>query len=157
MNWTFCWLPFDNSSARRGSKVGDPEATQPGDRLTPGAVRRLAIERAEVDELVEDAHPRVEAALLGQVAPRPARQVGGRSALPADLARIRPDDAEADPHGRGLARPVRAEEAEDLAAPDVECQGVEGRGRAEPLRDVVDGKAHAAEDSLESRYPPPER
>jgi len=54
-------------------------------------------------------------------------------------------------HRGRLAGAVRAQEAEDLAARDLEGQAVEGDGRAETLRDVVDLEAHLAEDS---RYPP---
>ncbi len=58
---------------------------------------------------------RVEAALLGQVAERAPREVGRRRAVPADLAVVRAQDPEADPHRRRLARAVGAEEAEDPA------------------------------------------
>ena len=68
--------------------------------------------------------------------------VGDRDAVPAHLARVRPQDPEADPHGRRLAGAVRPEEAEDLAARDVERQGVEGQRRREALRDVIDLEAH---------------
>ena len=68
-------------------------------------------------------------------------------ALPSDLAGVRGDDPEADPHRRRLARSIGAEEAEDLACGDLEGQPVERRGRAESLRHVVDLQAHAAEDS----------
>ena len=74
--------------ASRGG-VGDPEAPQPGGRLATGAVGRLAVQRAEVDELVEDAHPRMETALLGQVAPGPARQLGRSAGRPSGSRRRR--------------------------------------------------------------------
>ena len=129
MNWTFCWLPFDSSSARRVGVLGDPEALQPAERVAARSRRLHAVQRAEVDELVEDGHPRVQAALLGQVAPRPARHLADRPAVPADRPVVGDHDPEADPHRRRLARAVGAEEAEDLAAADLEGQAVEGVGR----------------------------
>ena len=95
--------------------LGDPEAGQPGERLALRAVGGVAVQRRVVDELVEDVHPRVQAALLGQIAPRPPRQLADRPTVPADLAGVGPDDAEADPHRGRLAGTVGAEEAEDLA------------------------------------------
>ena len=127
--------------------LGDAEAGQPGERLALRALGCLAVERPVVDELVEHVHPRVQAALLGQVAPRPARQLAGRPAVPADLAGVGTDDPETDPHRGRLARTVGAEEAEDLAPGDLEGETVEGDGRAEALRDVIDLEAHLAEDS----------
>ena len=122
--------------------LGDAEAIQPAERV-PARPRRLhAVQRAEVDELVEDVHPRVEPALLGQVAPRAARHLADRPAVPADRTVVGDDDPEADPHRRRLARAVGAEEAEDLAATDLEGQAVEGRRAAEALGDVVDLEAH---------------
>ena len=38
--------------------LGDAEAAQPADRGSPGAVGRLAVQRGEVDKLVEHGHPR---------------------------------------------------------------------------------------------------
>ena len=81
----------------------------------PGPVTRQAIERGEVDQLLEDRHPRVQATLLREVAPRATRQLGRRGAVPADLALVGVQDAQADAHRRGLARAVGAEEAEDPA------------------------------------------
>ena len=89
MNWTFCWLPFDSSSARRSAYSGILEAGQPGERVTPRDVGGHPVQRPVVDELIEDAHPRVETALLGQIAPRSPRDVLGRPAVPADRARRR--------------------------------------------------------------------
>ena len=78
--------------------------------------RRRAVQRGEVDELVEDRHPRIQPALLGEVAPRPAGQLGAGRAVPADLAGVRLEDAETDPHRGRLAGAVGAEEAEDRPA-----------------------------------------
>ena len=116
-----------------GAAAGQLRDQEPVQPAQGGATREaggLAIEGREVDELVQHRHPRVETALLGQVAPGPAWQVRGRAAVPANLAGVRVQDPEADPHRRGLAGAVRAEEPEDLAARDVERQRVERKGGA---------------------------
>ena len=133
MSWIFCWLPLDSSSARRSAELGDPEAGQPVERLATGAIRRDAVERCEIGELVDDDHPRVEAALLGQVAPRPRGRTRLSVPFQVTVSAIGLEDAEDDPHRRRLARAVRAEEAEHLAARDLEREAVERDGRAEAL------------------------
>jgi hypothetical protein len=47
-------------------------------------------------------------------------------------------EAGQDPDRRGLAGPVRAEQAEDGAARDVEVEAVEREHRAKPLREAAD-------------------
>ena len=88
MNWTFCWLPFESSSTLRLRVFGDAEAHQPVHGLAPGTIARRAVQLGEVDELVEDRQPRVQPALLGEVAPRPAGQLGAGRAVPAHLAGV---------------------------------------------------------------------
>jgi len=65
-------------------ELGNPESGEPGSRLASGDVTGHAVQAREVDQLVQDAHPRVEAALLGQVAPRAARQPIVVGAVPGD-------------------------------------------------------------------------
>ena len=63
-----------------GAAVGvvrGAEAAQPVQRAAPGAVGRDAVQAGEEQELLEDPHPRVQAALLGQVAPGPSAAGGG--------------------------------------------------------------------------------
>ena len=124
--------------------LGDAEPLQPAERRLARLVRWLAVERGEVDELVEHAHPRIEPALLGQIPPGAPRDLGHGLAVPADLAVVGVEDAEADPHRGGLAGAVRAEEPEDLAARHAERQPVERERGGEPLRDVIDLEAHEA-------------
>ena len=38
MNWTFCWLPFDSSSARRSAYSGIRKRVSQRERLAPGAL-----------------------------------------------------------------------------------------------------------------------
>ena len=90
-------------------------------------------------------HPRVEAALLGQVAPRRPRQRPAVGAAPGHRPGVGREHAEDDPHRRRLAGAVRAEEAEHLAAGDLEREAVERDDVAEALVETVDGQGHAAE------------
>src|SRR5215207_2496318 len=77
--------------------------------------------------------PIMETEALRQVAHPPASfRVAGRSAEEPRLTAGRPHEAEQDLDGGGLARPVRAEEAEDLAGLDRQVQPVE-RGLAAVL------------------------
>ena len=71
-------------------QVGHPEALEPAEGVAPGIGARDAIQAGEEDELVEDPHPGIEAALLGQVAERAPGQLGARPAAPGDRARCRP-------------------------------------------------------------------
>ena len=68
MNWIFCWLPLESCSARRSAYSGTRKRASQV-RTSFSAVRaRHAVEAGEEDELVEHLHPRVEPALLRQVA-----------------------------------------------------------------------------------------
>jgi len=51
-------------------------------------------------------------------------------------------DPQADPHRRGLARAIGAEEAEDPTTGHAERELVERDGLPEPLRDAVDVEGH---------------
>ena len=128
-----------------GAAVGEvlrAEPAQPVHRDAPGAVGRDAVQAAEELELLEDAHPRVQAALLGQVAPGRAREAVALDAAPGDPAGVGLEHAEGDPHRRRLARAVRAEESEHLALRDLEREVVEGHDAAEALEQVIDDEGH---------------
>ena len=142
MNWIFCWLPLDSCSARRSAR-----SSARNRRSQPSASRRARSEGTpwrpgEEHELVEHLHPRVEPALLGEIAPGRARQQLALGAPPRDPAGVGLEDAERDPHRRRLAGPVRAEEPEDLARGDLEREVVERDDGAEPLGEVVDDEGH---------------
>ena len=124
------------------AELRDTEAVEPVKGLATRAVRCHAVERGEVDELIDHEHPRVEPAFLGEIAPGRARQASTVDAIPRHRPGIGREHAEDDPHRRGLARPVRAEEAEHLAARDLERQAVERDDRAEALVEVIDHQAH---------------
>jgi len=83
-------------------------------------------------------HPALIAEQLGQVAHAPPRRhIAER--LPKDVAvpGRRPRQPEQQLHGRSLARAVRAEEAEDLAATHRHRQAGEGYGPPEVLTELV--------------------
>ena len=81
---------------------------------------------AEEDQLVEDLHLFVEAALFGQVAD--ALQALALEGLveEADAARVGQGDAHHHADGAGLARAVWAQKAEDLARVDGQAQIADG-------------------------------
>ena len=94
------------------------------------------VQPRQVDELVAHAHLRVQAALLGHVAePRAGLEVD-RPALEQHLTAVGGEHAEHDPHGGRLAGPVRADEAEHLAALDGEGDPVEGDDVSVAAREV---------------------
>ncbi len=123
-------------------QVGHAQAMEPGEGVAPGDVARHAVERGEEHQLIEDDHPRIQPALLGQVAPRRPWQLARVGAVPQDPAAVRGQDADRDSHRRRLAGPVRAEEAEDLAGRHLERQPVEGHDGPEGLVEVVDLETH---------------
>ena len=133
--------------------IRDAEAGQPGGRLACRALGRDAVQRREVDELVEDRHPRVQPALLGEVAPRPPRQVGD---VGWPSQRISPASARRIPRQIRivvvLPAPFAPRKPKTSPRGDLEGQAVEGDGRAEPLGDVVDRKAHLR--ARIARHPP---
>ena len=143
MNWTFCWLPLDSCSALRFGEVLGPEPAQPGGRLALRPPGRDPVEPREEHELLHDPHPRVQPALLGEVAPRRARQAMALGPAPRHAAGVRLEHAERDPHRRGLARAVRTEESEHLPGRDLEREVVEGDDGPEPLVEMVDDEGHS--------------
>ena len=117
---------MESSSVFLWQRVGDLHALGPGD----GALARLfgveAVQLAEEDQLVEDLHLLVEAALLGQIAdPLQALALKGL-VEEADAAGVGHGDAHHHADGAGFACAVRAQQAEHLAGFDGEAQVVDG-------------------------------
>jgi hypothetical protein len=127
-------------------ELRDPEPGQPVATFAPRAIGWHAVQRGEVDELVEHVHPRVEPALFGQVAPGGSRQRTAVLALPRHRPAIGLEDSEHDPHRRRLAGAVGPEEAEHLAPGNLESETVQGDRRTESLVQLVDEEAHRPED-----------
>src|SRR4026209_2109309 len=102
--------------------------------VASGDLRALAVQRREIHELVDDTEARVEPSLLGQIPEGAPREIGRWRAVPAHFPVVRVQDPEADPHRRGLARAIGAEEAEDPTTGHAERELVERDGLPEPLR-----------------------
>jgi hypothetical protein len=83
------------------------------------------VERGEIGELIAHAHLRVQAALLEHVPDPPPCGRLDRPALPAHVAAVGLENAQDDPHRRGLAGAVRTDESEHLAGLDGEGEAVE--------------------------------
>ena len=114
-----------------GAPVGvfrDAEALEPVMGV-PGRSAGQAVQRGEVDELLDDRRARIQPALLGQVAERPSGQVGGRRPSQRTSPAIGAQDVQANPHRGRLPCAVRAEETEDPTARHAEREVVEGDGR----------------------------
>ena len=105
---------------------------------SPPFGERQAAERAHEGNPVPRVHRGIEAALLGQIAD--LRRGLERTVAAEDEARAarRVDDAEQHPKGRGLARAVGPEQAEDRAGGHGKADAIDGAGLAEIL-DEVDG------------------
>jgi len=99
-----------------------------------------ALRVRQPEQVVAGAAARLERARVQQRAEDPHRLPQARVRLAADqgLALVGRVQAEYDPHGGGLARPVRADEAGDLAGLDGERYAVQRQRRPEPLAHPVD-------------------
>ena len=124
------------------AELRDAQAGQPVERLTARSIRWQAVQRGEVGELVDHRHPRVKAALLGQVTPRRAGQLAAVGPVPGHGPVVCVEDAEDDPHRRRLAGAIRTDKTEYLARGNLEGKAVERPGRAEPLVELIDDEAH---------------
>ena len=124
----------------RAGAVGQAQAVDPGGGLLAGGGGVQAVQLGHVGQLVAHAHLGVQAALLGHVAERAAGVRRDRLAVPGGRAGVGLQDAEHDAHGRGLARPVGADEAVQLTAGDLEAQVVQGDHVAEAPAQSVQGQ-----------------
>ena len=100
-----------------------------------------AVHAAKEANVLVDGQQLVEREALRHVADALLHALGiGRHVDAPDrsAARCRPQQAAEHANRRGLAGAVAAEKAEDLAAPDVERQSVDGHERAEPAREIPD-------------------
>ena len=106
--------------------VGDLHAFSPLSGALARFLRRDPVQLAKEDQLVDDLHLLVEAALLGQVAD--ALQALAVKGLleEADASRVGNGDAHHHANGAGFARSVGAEQAEDLARLDGQAQVADG-------------------------------
>ena len=126
MNWIFCCMPLESSSVFLGMASVISMLLAPDVGALGGGGGVEAVELAEEDELVDDLHLLVEAALFGQIAD--AMKVLAVEGLVEELDRAGVGHGDADHHadGGGLAGAVGAEEAEHAAGLDAEAEVVDG-------------------------------
>jgi hypothetical protein len=126
------------AGVRPGRPVGgrlEVELLEDLDRAGPGLGDRHPVEPALQDELTAAGLGRVGRAALRDVAdplPDQLRLAPEVGAGDGRITRRGGDQRRQHPQGRGLACPVRAEEAEDLARADVEVDAGDGLDRTRP-------------------------
>ena len=108
-----------------GKKIQQPVGQEPEDDVLE---HRLPMQRTRMLEHHPDAEPR-------DPVRRPA---GDLDAVDAHRPGVGPLDAEDRLHHRRLARPVRADQTENLAAPDGEADVLDGGEPAETLVEALD-------------------
>jgi hypothetical protein len=87
--------------------IGQAETLQPGPHAAVHILGLAPAQLAEVDQLVPDPHPRIQAPLLRHVPePGPVRGADRRT-VPPDRSLVQLDEPEHRAHGRRLAGPVR--------------------------------------------------
>ena len=133
-----CWLPSERLSIVSSVRSPRPRRSSSSSALRRAAAGRPAVQAGEVHGLLEQAHLRVQAALLGHVAEAAAVGVGERGAAEGHRAAVGREHAEDDPHRGGLAGAVAADEAGEAAVADGEAHRVEGEALAVALGDVVE-------------------
>ncbi len=108
--------------------LAEAEPLQQLERVAARGGRGPAVQPGEVHGLLEHAHLRVEAALLGHVAEATSVDVGDGPAVERHRAAVGREHAEDDAHGRGLAGAVAADESGEAAVADREGRRRRGRG-----------------------------
>ena len=110
-SWTRCWLPSESFSTGSPARSARPEPLEQLVRAPAGLALLDPGQPGEVDELVAHPHVGVEAPLLRHVAEAAALLDPELAAVVAHRPAVGRDDPEDDPHGGGLPRPVRPEQA----------------------------------------------
>ena len=88
-SWIRCWLPWDRSSSFDFARSARPNRSSQTAVARPRVAAGQPVVLGEVRQLLADAHPRVEPALLGHVPePQPRVRVDGRP-VPATPRRPR--------------------------------------------------------------------
>ncbi len=149
---TRCCTPTGRSSTRASGLTCSPYRSD-SSRTSRRARRRSSRPsdagglHAEDDVLGHGEHRDQHEVLVDHADPGVDRVLGGagclRLAVDQDLALIRLQQPVEDVHQRGLARPVLAEQAADLAWVNPEVDVVVGHEAAEALRDAAQLKFHA--------------
>ena len=92
-----------------------------------------AVKATEIQELLMNLHPWVEASFLGHISDPAASLGADRGTPPQHLSMVGFKEAEDDAHGGRLARAVAPDNAEYLAGLNIKVQAVEYDPLAEPL------------------------
>ena len=107
-------------------RVGDLHALGPGDGALARLFRRKPVQLAKEDQLVDDLHLLVEAALFGQIADAVQALALKGLAEETHPARVGNGDAHHHANGAGFAGAVGPQQAKHLARIDGEAQVVDG-------------------------------
>ena len=126
-------VPLGELLELAGALVPEVEALEPRLGAHPGHGGPLPLDLRQEQELVEDAHLPVQAALLGEVADPIAHRGRVLGAQQLDDSGVGQEDPVDHAQRRGLPRAVAAEQARDRAARDGERQPVHGADLAEGL------------------------
>ena len=122
----------------RAGSVAEAQAAEP---FRGCLFRRCCVhlrELGQVSQLLTDLHLRVETPFLRHVAEAGSLLGSDGPSPPAHLASIGTHQAEDRPHGGGLARPVRTEEADDPTRRHAERRPIEGHHVPVPLGQIAD-------------------
>jgi hypothetical protein len=133
--------------------VGQGDAFEPVANFAFEACAVKALEAADVGQEVPHFHLLVQAALFGEVADAVLAFDGGLLAQDFDAAAVWEDDRHDHADGRGLARAVGADEADQGALGDGEVKVDHGELGAEALVDFgeADGVGHRCAGLHETR------
>ena len=126
---TRCWLPNDSLWTSSSRRLEIPRTCVQRCTACSACSGLLPVQPREVAELAPHPHARVEAAFLGHVADPAAHRQVHRPPRPPDLAGVRRQHADRDPHRRGLSGAVRSDKTKDLAGPDGKAHLAQGAGR----------------------------
>ena len=122
MNWIFCCMPLESSSVFLSSASAiSMRSAQSMARLRASSARE-PVQLAEENQLIDDLHLLVEAALLGQIADAVQALALEGLSEEADAAGVGHGDAHHHANGAGFARAVRPQQAEHLAGIDGEVR-----------------------------------
>ena len=122
----------------------EPQPRQPAIDAGGGRAAIQPRQPRQVLELSAHPHVRIQAALLRHVAEAQTRLAVDRRAGPADLTPVGLDEAEDAAHRRRLARPVRAQQADDAPRTHRQAAAVERRDIAVALDQAGDLQPEAA-------------
>jgi hypothetical protein len=139
---------------RAAARVGQVEALQQLPGPGPGVAARELEQAGDQDQVLGPGQLLVDGGVLaGQAdqAPDPVGLADHVEAADAGVSAVRAQQGGQDAHGRRLAGPVRAEQAEDRALADGQVDPGERRGLAEPLDQAL-GLDDGGHDSVPFRH-----